>query len=197
MELRPVLWGSLAAFFFGALGCAHGGPPKSKAVPVAWRPLRAPCLPTPGPVYETQWKALKRLPPNRPTEVSSETGFVDLFGCASGVDWSKERLVLLLLEVRHMDALRVSQLALQDERLRLRIRVECGAGYDDHFPGLPGSHVFFGMLLPASASRLEVQYGDGDFYTASYQKIIRNCTTMPQAPPSHHANPPASQQWSK
>jgi hypothetical protein len=35
MELRPVLWGSLAAFFFGALGCAHGGPPKSKAVPVS------------------------------------------------------------------------------------------------------------------------------------------------------------------
>lgn len=191
MERSSVLWCTLAAYFFGHVGCAHGGPPKGPAVPVRWRPLRVSCLPTPGPIYDTQWKALKRLAQNRPIEVSSESGFGELFGCASGVDWNTERLVLLMLEVRHMSAIRIGQLALQDERLRLRIRVDCGSGYDDHSQGLGGSHVFFGMLIPASPPRLEVQYMDGDFYTTNYQKIIRNCTTVPQArpvdQPSHSA----------
>ena len=184
MKWRPVLMGALAAYFLGTQGCvAHGGPPKSQAVPVAWRPLRAPCLPAPGPVYVSQWSALKRLTPNGPVEVNSETSFAALFGCASGVDWSKERLVLLLLEVRHMNEIRFHQLTLQDNRLRLRIRVECGPGYDDHSRGLSGSHVFFGMLLPASMSRLDVQYVDGEVYTTKYQQVIRSCTTIPQARP--------------
>ena len=197
MELRSVLCCTLAAYFFGHLGCAHGGPPKGPAVPVQWRPLRVPCLPTPGPVYATQWKALKRLAQNRPMEVSSESGFGDLFGCASGVDWNTERLVLLMLEVRHMDAIRFSQLTLQDEKLRLRIRVDCGPGYDDHSQRLAGSHVFFGMLLPASRSRLEVQYGDGYAFTTNYQQIIRHCTTIPQAPPVVHPSLSAGPQVSK
>jgi hypothetical protein len=135
MELRPVLWGSLAAFFFGALGCAHGGPPKGPGSTGA-------VATSPRAVSADAWAGLchavesAQATDSKPsaTEVSSESGFVDLFGCASGVDWSTERLVLLLLEVRHMDAIRVSQLTLQNEKLRLRIRVDCGAGYDDHFP---------------------------------------------------------------
>ena len=197
MELRSVLWCTLAAYFFGHLGCAHGGPPKGPTVPVQWRPLRVPCLPTPGPVYATQWKALKRLAQNRPIEVSSESDFGALFGCASGVDWNTERLVLLMLEIRHMDTIRISQLALQDEKLRLRIRVDCGPGYDDHSQRLAGRHVFFGMLLPASRSRLEVQYGDSDVFTTSYQKIIRNCTTVPQARPVGYPGLSASPQVSR
>lgn len=91
--------------------------------------------------------------------------------------------MLLLLEVRHMNEIRFHQLTLQDNRLRLRIRVECGPGYDDHSRGLSGSHVFFGMLLPASTSRLDVQYVDGEVYTTKYQQVIRSCTTIPQARP--------------
>ena len=197
MEWRSLLKCTLAAYFFFHLGCAHGGPPKAPIVPVQWRPLRAPCLPTPGPTYVTQWKALRKLPQNRPIEVSSESGFGDLFGCASGVDWNTERLVILMLEIRHMDEIRVSQLALQNEKLRLRIRVNCGAGYDDHSRPLEGSHVFFGMLLPASASRLEVQYGDGSNYTTNYQQIIHQCLTIPRAQPLGQQSQSAGQQYSK
>ena len=96
-----------------------------------------------------------------------------------------------------MDAIRVSQLTLQNEKLRLRIRVDCGPGYDDHSQRLAGSHVFFGMLLPASRSRLEVQYGDGDAFTTNYQQVIRNCTTIPQAPPVDHPSLSAGPQVSK
>lgn len=197
MAWRSLLTRTLAAYSFCHLGCAHGGPPKAPIVPVQWRPLRAPCLPTPGPAYVTQWKALRRLPQNRPIEVSSESGFGELFGCASGVDWNTERLVILVLEIRHMDEIRVSQLALQNEKLRLRIRVDCGPGYDDHRRRLEGSHVFFGILLPASASRLEVQYGDGDSFTTNYQKVIRNCTTVPQAPPVDHQSQSAGSPLTK
>ncbi len=186
MKLQSLLMCTLAAYFFGHPGGAYGGPPKGPIVPVQWRPLRVPCLPTHGPVYVTQWKALKRLAQNRPIEVSSESGFGELFGCASGVDWNTERLVILILEIRHMDGIRVSQLAQQNEKLRLRIHVDCGPGYDDHSRRLEGSHVFFGMLLPASGSRLEVQYGDGGAFTTNYQQIIRDCTTIPQAPPVDH-----------
>jgi hypothetical protein len=129
--------------------------------------------------------------------VSSESGFGELFGCASGVDWNTERLVVLMLEIRHMDENRVSQLALQNEKLRLRIRVDCGAGYDDHSRPLEGSHVFFGMLLPASASRLEVQYGDGSDFTTNYQRIIRQCLTIPRAQPLSQQSQSAGQQFSK
>lgn len=199
MELRSLLRCTLAVYFFAHLGWAHGGPPKGPAVPVQWRPLRVPCLPTPGPVYATKWKALKGLAQNRPIEVSSESGFGELFGCASGVDWNTERLVILMLEIWHMDAINVRQLALQDEKLRLRIHVDCGPGYDDHSHRLEdqGSHVFFGMLLPASRSRLEVQYGQGGTFTTNYQQIIRSCGTIPQAPPVAHPSLSAGPQVSK
>lgn len=183
MTLRSVLWCALLASFFGHLGCAHGGPSKGPTVPVKWRPLRAPCLPTPGPIFDSKWPTLKRLSSNRPLELSSETDFAALFGCASGVDWNSERLVLLMLEIRHMDSIFVSQLALQNDALRLRIHVDCGPGYDDHSRRMEGSHVFFAMVIPASRSRLEVQYGDGDSFTTNYQKIIRHCTTIPQERP--------------
>lgn len=188
MKLRSLLGWMLAAYCFGHLASTHAGPAKRPAVPVQWRPLRVPCLPTPGPVYASQWKALKQLAKNRPIEVSSESGFGELFGCASGVDWNSERLVILMLEIGHMDAIRVGQLVLQDEKLRLRIHVDCGPGYDDHSHRLneKGSHVFFGMLLPASRSRLEVQYETGGAFTTGYQQISHRCATIPHAPPLAH-----------
>ena len=166
-------------------------------MPVKWRPLRAPCLPTPGPLFDSKWPTLTRLSSNRPLELSSETDFAALFGCASGVDWNSERLVLLMLEIRHMDSIFVSQLALQNDALRLRIHVDCGPGYDDHSRRMEGSHVFFGMLLPASRSRLEVQYGDGYAFTTNYQQVIRHCTSIPQARPVVHPSLSAGQQMSK
>ena len=93
--------------------------------------------------------------------------------------------MLLLLEVQHVNAVRFNQLTLQDARLRLRISVECGPGYDDHSQGLSGSHVFFGLLLPASTLRLDVQYG-ADHDSAKYQQLLHDCGTVPSSrPPSY------------
>jgi hypothetical protein len=136
-------------------------------------------------VYKTQWRSLKRLSANGPLELTSESGFTELFGCASGVDWSKERLVLLLLEVSHMNSIRVGQLTAQDELLKLRMRIECGPGYDDHSKPLSGSHVFFAMLLPTSSLRLEVQYQYVNVQTAKYQQVLRNCSMIPSRRPEN------------
>ena len=173
-----------AVVLFGALlpWCpAHADAPTSKAPTVAWRPLRAPCLPPPGPVHASRWPALQRLKGNAPVEVRGEAEFTSLLGCASGVDWRRERLVLLLLQVGHMGAVRLEQAADSGTSLALRVRITCGAGYDDGKGGLAGSHVFFGILVPASSSALGVEYRYANVRTTRYSSVLRDCAKVPRA----------------
>lgn len=160
---------------------AHADAPTGKAPTVAWRPLRAPCLPAPGPVYASRWPALQRLKGNAPVEVRGEAEFASLLGCASGVDWRRERLVLLLLQVGNMDAVRLEQAADSGTSLALRVRITRGAGYDDGSRGLAGSHVFFGILVPASASALGVEYRYANVRTARYSSVMRDCARVPRS----------------
>jgi hypothetical protein len=186
MQWRSVFLSVLLACALDAkANLARGEAPKSTAVPVAWRPLHAPCLPAPGPVYKSQWRSLKRLTANGPVELTSESGFTEMFGCPSGIDWSKERLVLLLLEVSHMNSIRIGQFTAQDNHLKLRMHIECGPGYDDHSKRLSGSHVFFALLLPTSSLRLDVQYQYVNVQTVNYQQALHGCSRIPSMRPEN------------
>lgn len=153
--------------------------------PLPWRSLRAPCLPAPGALYVNKRSVLGRLPPNRPIEISSEADFTKQLGCPSGVDWTRERLVLLLLQVGSMDAIRLEQAAHAGEQPSLRFRITCGAGYDDGKPRLSGSHVFFAILLPASSAAIDVQYRYFNVQTARYENVLSACSKVPRAQPRH------------
>ena len=160
---------------------AHACPTSGTAPPVAWRPLRAGCLPASGAVYASRWPALRRLEANVPVEVRGEAEFVSRLGCASGVDWRKERLVLLLLEVGSMDAIRLEQVVDSGTTLAVRVRVTCGAGYDDGVPGLAGSHVLFGIVVPATSSVLDVKYRYVNVETSKYSSVVRDCGKIPRS----------------
>lgn len=132
-------------------------------------------------MYVSKRSALGRLTPNAPVEISSEAGFSERFGCPSGVDWTKERLVLLLLQVGSMDAIRLDQPTDAGGTYSLRFRVTCAAGYDDGVGGIAGSHVFFAILLPASLPAIDVKYKYFNVQTSKYQNMLTDCAKVPRA----------------
>lgn len=184
---RLLFWLSSLTVLIGPApwSTARGSAPTATSAPapspLAWRSLRAPCLPAPGPVYVSKRSALGRLTPNAPIEISSEASFSERFGCPSGVDWTRERLVLLLLQVGSMDAIRLDQATDAGGAHSLRFRVTCAAGYDDGARGIAGSHVFFALLLPASFSAIDVKYKYFNVQTSKYQNVMTDCAKVPRA----------------
>ena len=171
-------WGQVRGNAPGA-----GSAPAPTALP--WRSLQAPCLPAPGAVYVNKRSVLGRLPANTPIAIASEADFTKQLGCPSGVDWTRERLVLLLLQVGNMDAIRLEQAVQAGEQPSLRFRITCGAGYDDGKPRLAGSHVFFALLLPAASTPIDVKYRYFNVQTARYERVLSGCSMVPRAHPQH------------
>lgn len=150
---------------------------------LTWRPLVGTCLPRPGPLYEH--KALRSLTANTPVDLTAEADFVSRFGCASGLDWSRERLIVLMLETRHVSAVDLRRVSDANSRLQLRFSVQCGPGNPisaKDSPLVNGAFLFFAVVVPKTASTLELKY-EGRGRYANYRTLLESCSKIPAAHP--------------
>lgn len=169
---------------------AKAEPGKAAAVP-AWRSLVGTCLPRRGPIFSH--KALRSLKANTPVDLTAEADFVSRFGCASGLDWSRERLILLILETGHITSVGLQRVTDTGSRLQLRFQVTCGAANPISArtaPLVSGEYLFFAVVVPKSSSTLEITYQEGAGKPEAYRTILRGCATLPTAPPIGHGSSP-------
>lgn len=154
------------------------------ATPQTWRSFSGTCLPKPGPLYSN--KTLASLKLNTPVAISAEADFVQRFGCASGLDWTREQLVVLLLDSGHITGVHLLRVTDSSSRLQFRFRVDCGAGNptsDRENPTLQGQYVFFATVVQKTSSTLEVKYQDTTGNPGTYRNLIRSCAMIPRARP--------------
>lgn len=147
------------------------------------RPLSGTCLPPQGVLHASAWPALKSLTSGVAQDIASEDDFSALFGCASGVDWTKDRLIVLSLENHHMRAIHLQPVTHMSPTLKLRFDITCGPGYDDGSHPVDGSHFFFAILVPASAAALDIRYNLPGLQTSQYNKVAFACSTVPASRP--------------